>query len=693
MSDKSENESKQIQERIASLRADIERHDALYYQRAEPEISDREYDLLAEELRRLEEAHPEFASPDSPSQRIGSDRTEGFATIVHPQPMLSISNTYSPEEVSEHDARLRRNLALEESDPLEYIVELKIDGVAVALLYENGRLKYAATRGDGTRGDDVTQNVLTIARVPENLGTKTHPAPRGRFEVRGEVYFPLDAFAAFNTKRSAGGEEPLANPRNATSGSLKMLDSSIVAKRPLDLFLYARGVVDAIESLPATQWEYLALLDQLGLPTNPERRLCRNLDEVFAAISHWEFARRNLNYGTDGLVIKVNDFSYQDRLGVRSKSPRWVVAYKFSAEQAETRLESIEVNVGRTGTLTPVANLKPVLLAGTVVKRATLHNADELERKDIRAGDMVVIEKGGDVIPKVVRVLDSLRTGSEQKFTFPTQCPVCGGHIVKVEDEAAHRCVNASCPKQVTQRILHYAQRRAMDVDGLGDKLVEQLFALGMVKDISDLYKLTQAQLAALERMGEKSAANLIQAIDATRRRPLASLLYGLGIRFSGESGGKLLARNFASIEEIAAASQEDLMRIDGVGEVMARSIHEFFAEEQNRALIERLREAGVNTLRLDEEASRPVEALEGSPFFGKTIVLTGKLEVLSREDAEATIEKLGGKASGSVSKKTNLLVAGPGAGSKLEKAEKLGVEVIDEDQFIEMLRAAGVEV
>ncbi|MCL5271375.1 MAG: NAD-dependent DNA ligase LigA, partial [bacterium] len=578
--------------RIEALRERIERHNRLYYQAARPEISDREYDLLVDELAALEEKYPDLTRENSPTRTIATDRTEGFAPVTHPVPMLSIANTYAPEEVREFDARLHRMLGLEAGRPLEYVVELKIDGVAIALMYEDGRLRYAATRGNGVVGDDVTANVRTIRKIPAALASAAAPAPPGRFEARGEIFFRRPDFERLNDDRARQGLEVFANPRNAAAGTLKLLDSRLVARRPLDAVLYAVGAADA--PLPPTHAEVLDRLDALGLPTNRERRICRSVDEVLEAVGRWETGRRRLDYDIDGLVVKLNDMALRDRLGATAKSPRWVIAYKFSAEQAQTRLEAIEIQVGRTGVATPVAHLKPVLVAGSTIHRATLHNADEIARKDIRVGDTVVIEKGGEVIPKVVRVVESLRSGPEKLYEFPASCPVCGGALRRLDDEAAHRCVNASCPAQIKGRLLHWAARSVMEIDGLGDKLVDQLVDGGHVRDIADLYGLGAGQLAGLERMAEKSAGNLVRQIEASKARPLGALIHGLGIRFVGATGARLLARHFESLDALAAAPEDELLRIDGIGEIVARSIREFFSEPRNLRLIERLRAAGV---------------------------------------------------------------------------------------------------
>lgn len=670
--------------RVAELRDEIARHDQLYYAKSEPEISDREYDLLSEELKTLEERHPELASADSPSARVGSDRLEGFATIEHAVPMLSIENSYSPDEVREFEEKIKRQLGRDEK--IEYALEIKVDGVAVSIMYEDGAMKYAATRGDGKRGDEITANIKTIKHVPKKIGGK-HSAPKGRFEVRGEVFLRRADFEKLNAAREKEGLPLFANPRNTTAGTLKQLDSSITAQRPLDIFLYAIGACDS--PLPPTHIEALDYLAELGLPTNPQRWLCKSVDEIIAFLEKWESERKSLAYETDGIVIKVNQLALREELGATSKHPRWLVAYKFSAEQAETVLEDIGLQVGRMGTVTPVAHLKPVFLAGSRISRATLHNQDEIERKDIRIGDRVVIQKAGEVIPQVVRSLPNLRTGSEREFKFPTTCPVCASELIREEGEVAWRCVNATCPAQVKERIRHYAARDAMNIEGLGDKLVEQIVDAGLVKDYADLYELTEEKLLTLERMGEKSARNILNEIEASRSRPLASLFYSLGIRYAGSTAGRLLARSFESLDHIMRATKEELETIEGVGTVMAASIREFFENEGNLQLIERLRAAGVNFTRQPDEAPAPVDA--SSPFIGKTVVFTGELEAMDRKAAEALITRLGGKASGSVSKKTHLLVAGPGAGSKLKKATELGVEVITEQEFLDRLKQAGI--
>lgn len=676
----------EARDRVETLRRQIEHHNELYYRKARPEISDEAYDALVKELERLEARFPELVTRRSPTQQIGSDLIEEFPTIIHAEPMLSIANTYSVEEVHEFDDRIRRMLGMSRANPLEYTVELKIDGVAIALMYENGQLQYGATRGDGYRGDDVTPNILTIDGLRQRIGTGRQPAPPGRFEVRGEVFFRRAAFEQVNEERRRKGLSEFANPRNACAGTLKLLDPKIVAQRPLDLFLYQVGAVDI--NLPETHAQVLELIARIGLPTTPDWRICQSLDDIEQAIEYWNEHRNNMDFDTDGLVLKLNRLDLRRRLGATAKSPRWMMAYKFSAERAETTLKRIEIQIGRTGTATPVALLEPVRISGTTVSRASLHNEDELRRKDIRVGDRVYVEKGGEIIPQVVGVKVEARSGQEQPYAFPNQCPVCGSVLKRLEGEAAHRCINAACPAQVKGRIRHYASRQAMDMDGLGEKLVDQLVAKSLVRDIADLYELTVEQVEALERMARKSAENLIAAIDDSRNRPLSALIHGLGISFVGLTVARMLVRHYEDIDHLARTSREALTSLEGIGDIVARSISDFFSEPGNRTLIERIQQAGVNTRRLpEEEPSR--SAPDGhAPFAGQTVVFTGQLDRLTREEARTRVESLGGKAASSVSRQTDLVVAGPGAGSKLETARLLGIEIIGEEEFLRRLRA-----
>jgi DNA ligase (NAD+) len=698
--------------RVAHLRAEIERHNALYYDRAAPEVSDREYDALVAELEALEARFPGLASPDSPTRRPGGGLQEGFASVTHAVPMLSIQNTYNADELREWDARNRRGLGLGPDAPIAYVVEVKIDGLAVNLRYEHGRFVLGATRGDGTRGDDITQNLRTIARIPRSI-----PVPAGAriLEVRGEVYYPRQAFERMNAAREAAGQKTFANPRNAAAGTLKLLDTRIVAERPLDIFLYAAGESDY--PLPPTHFEFLAWLESLGFPVNPERQLCASIDEVIAATEVWEQRRHTLDYDTDGLVVKVNRRDWQAELGATSKAPRALVAYKFSAGQGQSRLLAVEWNVGRTGAVTPVAIMEPVRLAGTTVERATLHNLDELEFLGARIGDALIVEKGGEIIPKVVRVIDSLRTGAERPVEIPRACPSCGAQLERKPldaDELARRarelvrreqagdldertrfrltrthepfllCVNAACPAQALERIEHYAARRAMDIEGLGPERIALLADAGLVRSIGDLYELRKEALLELPGFQEKSAQNLVEAINGSKTRPLARFLFGLGIRHVGETSARDLARAFGTLDAFLAATQEQLLVVEGIGETVAASITEFLAHEENRALLARLRAHGVEPAPDETAALR--EAHRDPAFDGRTFVLTGELEAMTRDAAKAEIEKRGGKVTGSVSKKTNVLIAGANAGSKLGKAAELGVETWDEEAFLRAL-------
>lgn len=670
---------KAIRERAEELRRSIEHHNRLYYVDAAPEVSDREYDALVEELEELEERHPDLRREDSPTRRVGSDLTEGFATVTHARPMLSISNTYNEKDLRDWDARNRRGLGLEADEPIEYVVELKIDGVAVSLRYEGGRFVLGATRGNGREGDDITRNLRTIGAIPAQVKL---PPGGTVLEVRGEVFYEREPFDRMNEARAAAGETPFANPRNAAAGTLKLLDSGIVAQRPLTLFVYSAGECDF--PLPPTHYEFLDWLDKLGFRVNPERTLCRSIEEVIEQTAVWEKRRRELPYETDGLVVKVNRRDWQEELGATAKSPRSLVAYKFSAEQGQSRLLDVEWGVGRTGTVTPVAHLEPVRLAGTTVRRATLHNLDELERLGIRLGDHVLVEKGGDIIPKVVRVVESLRTGDEKEIVVPTVCPSCASALVRPEEEVALRCVNAACPAQVRERIRHFAARNAMDIDGLGEKLVDQLVEKGLVQDVAGLYTLEADAVANLERMGEKSATNLVEAIDGSRTQGLARFLFALGIRFVGETSARDLARAFGTLDRFLSATREELVAIEGVGEKVADAIVEFLSRAENRALIARLRELGVEPP--EDETAAEREAHRDETFAGKTYVLTGELESMTRTEAKAEIEKRGGKVTGSVSKKTDVVVVGENPGSKHAKAQELGIEIWDEATLREKL-------
>lgn len=666
----------QIKKRIEELRKLIEHHNYCYYVLNKPEISDREYDLLFWELQELERKYPQFADPNSPTQRVGEQKLTGFPSIRHEIPMLSISNTYNEQELREFDDRVRRMLNI--SSPIEYVVELKIDGVSISVRYEDDKLKYGATRGDGFVGDDVTANIKTIRDIPRYI---FHQVPgKGRIlEVRGEVYMDWETFKKLNEEREKNGEPLFANPRNATAGSLKLLEPHLVAKRQLKNFMYLVGVTDW--KLPPTQWEVLQMLEKLGFTVNPLRWLCKNVDEILKIIEEWEPKRDTLPYEIDGLVIKVNNLEYWRRLGTTAKSPRYFVAYKFSAEQAVTRLKEVVFQVGRTGTITPVANLEPVWLSGTRVKRATLHNFEDIRRKDIRVGDQVVLEKGGEVIPKVVKALPEMRTGKEKPIKPPTHCPVCGSVLQKSADEVAIRCVNINCPAQIKERIIHFAHRDAMDIENLGEKLVNQLVDKGLVRNFADIYRLTEEQLVALERMGKKSAQNLLTAIEKSKTRPLPNFIFALGIRHVGLQSAKILAAKFKTLEALMKAKPEELANIEGVGPVMAESIYEFFSTPENIQTIKELLSLGVKPgeEKVGVEAAHP-------EISGKTFVFTGALSSMTRSEAEKLVESLGGTAGKSVTRQTDYVVVGEEPGSKLAKAQQLGIKILTEEEFLRLV-------
>jgi DNA ligase (NAD+) len=664
--------------RIARLRDDIRRHEHLYYALGRPEISDQEYDALEGELRELEVLHPDLVTPDSPTQRVGERPSEDFPSFAHRVPMLSLDNTYSADELREFEERIFRVVGRRE---IAYAAELKIDGLSMALHYEGGRLVRAVTRGDGVRGDDVTPNARAIRAIPLVLHGSFVPS---ELEARGEVYFPRSRFEAMNREREESEEEPFANPRNAAAGTMKSLDARVVAKRGLDVFLYAIAHVKGAS--PRSQWEALLALRSWGLRTNPTSRRCQGLAEVLAFIEEWREKRASLEYEIDGVVIKVDDFALQQELGFTSKFPRWAIAYKYPAVQAATTVEAIEVQVGRTGKLTPVAHLAPVGLAGATVSRATLHNEEEIARKDVRVGDTVLIERGGEVIPKVVRVLEDKRPTDARPWSPPERCPVCGTPAVKQEGEVERRCPNASCPAQLEERLKHFAGRKAMDIEGLGDAIVRQLVEKEMVRDFAGLYQLSLDDLGPLLAPKSKKkdwlgARNLLEGIEKSRSRELRRLLFGLGIRFVGERAATLLARHFRSLPALGEAPVEEIQAIHEIGPVVAESVHGWFRDPANQRVVERLKEAG---LRFDEG-----EAAPGSlSLQGKQIVLTGTLESLTRDEAKAEIEARGGRVTSSVSKKTSYVVAGSEAGSKLEKAKELGVPTLDETGFRALLSA-----
>jgi DNA ligase (NAD+) len=658
--------------RIARLREEIRRHEHLYYVLAKPEISDQQYDALERELRELEAEFPDLVTPTSPTQRVGERPSTEFPTFVHKVPMLSLDNTYSEEELREFEQRIFRAVGERE---ITYVAELKIDGLSMALHYEQGRLARAVTRGDGVRGDDVTPNARAIRAIPLELRGEGVP---DSLEARGEVYLPRSRFLAINAEREAAEEEPFANPRNAAAGSMKSLDARVVEKRGLEIFLYSAAHVRGAQL--RSQWQALQKMRDWGLRTNPASRRCQGMAEVMAAIEEWRSLRDTLEYEIDGVVVKVDDFALQQELGATSKFPRWAIAYKYPALQAATVVEAIEVYVGRTGKLTPVAHLEPVFLAGTTVSRATLHNEEEVARKDVRVGDTVLIERGGEVIPKVVSVLAEKRPEHAAPWTPPEQCPVCGTAVVRAEGEVDRRCPNVSCPAQVEERFRHYARREAMDIEGLGNVVVHELLERGLVKDFADLYALRFEDLAPLfapkAKKGESlGARNLLEAIEASKSRELRRLVFGLGIRFVGERAAMLLARRFHSLRALADAPVETIDDIYEIGPAVAGSVHAWFRDRLNQKLVARLEEAG---LRVAEEGQEPGSlALQGQQF-----VLTGTLESMTRDEAKAAIEAAGGRVTGSVSKKTTAVVAGSEAGSKLERARELKVEVIDEAEL-----------
>ncbi len=664
-----------IERAINELRDEIRHHDELYYLQENPEISDREYDELIEKLRQLEQEHPEFITPDSPTQRVGGRPAEGFPEFFHRRPMLSLDNSYNIDELRAFDERCRR---LARGKSFDYVTELKIDGLSLSIHYEDGLFVRGVTRGDGFRGEDVTPNVRTIRSIPLKLRNGAAKAGH-EIEVRGEVYLPRKVFERINAEREEQGQPRFANPRNAASGTIRQLDPAIVARRRLDMFAY--DVLLGERKAFATHWEALNWLERAGLRVNEHRKLCESIEEVIDFCNAMESKRDDLGYEIDGVVVKVNSTALQDEFGATGKAPRWAVAYKYAARQATTRVLDIIVQVGRTGALTPVAMLEPVQLGGVTVSRSTLHNEDEIKRLGLRIGDWVLIERGGDVIPKVIKVVETKRTGKEKKFRMPKGCPVCGGQISRPEGEALSRCVAADCPAQLIGRLLHFASRRAMRIEGLGVALAEQLLARKMVRDVADLYSLTLEDLTSLERMAKKSASNILAQIEASKTRDLWHLLYGLGIRHVGERTAAILARQFGSLERLSEATVEELDDVHEIGLTMAQSIHDWFADPGNKRLCERLREAGVRT-----EVEKQAPATTDEKLAGKQFVLTGSLPKMTRDEARALIEAHGGRVMSSVSKKTDFVLAGSEPGSKLDKANKLGVKVIDEAIFKKML-------
>lgn len=668
--------------RAAELAAEIDRHNELYYVSGTPEIGDQEFDRLLAELTALEGQHPELRSPTSPTQRVGGRPVEGFAQVVHEPPMLSLDNTYSEEELEEWVARLGRFVP---GVALSYVAELKVDGVSISLTYRDGVLEQAVTRGNGSVGDDVTTNVRTIRTLPLRLAGAPHGVPP-ELVLRGEIYMPRAVFEQLNRDREEQGEPLYANPRNTTAGTIRLLDSREVSRRKLKIAVYQVATGQEAAGLDS----HAATLEQLaawGLPVLPTWRRCAGSEELRAYVDSWREERRNLDFETDGVVIKVDSFAAQRALGSTGKAPRWAVAYKYAAERAETRVRDVTVQVGRTGTLTPVAELEPVLLAGTVVKRATLHNYEDLSRKDVRRGDTVYLEKGGEIIPKVVSVRLDLRPEGAVPFAMPANCPICGEKVLRYPGEVALRCVNPACPAIVAQSVAHFSSRNAMDIEGLGDKLIEQLIRKGLLHDYTSVYELRLEDLRQLEGWGDKSAQNLLAEVERSKSRELSHLLFALGIRFVGERAARVLADFYGELDAIAAASAEELQRVSEIGPKVAESVVGFFADAKNRERLEALRRHGVNLRQMKRRA-----VASAGPFAGKTVVLTGTLSGSTREEAAALLEAAGAKIAGSVSKKTHLVIAGESAGSKLDKARLLGVEVIDEETFRQRLAAAAAD-
>lgn len=657
------------EQKVNEIKTLLNQYGYEYYVLDQPTVPDAEYDRLMNELLELEEKFPNLKTADSPSERVGGKVLDLFEKVEHRTPMLSLGNAFNEQDLRDFDRRVSQAVG----DEVSYVCELKIDGLAVSLRYEDGLFIQGATRGDGTIGEDITANLKTIKSIPLRLRENVS------LEVRGEAYMPKRSFEALNKIKEEKGEDLAANPRNAAAGSLRQLDPKIAASRNLDVFLYGIGNAEEVGS--ESHSEGLDLLDRLGFKTNKERRKCKTIDEVIEYVNSWVDRRPHLPYEIDGIVIKVDSYAHQSELGTTAKSPRWAIAYKFPAEEVVTTLLDIELSVGRTGVVTPTAILKPVKVAGTTVQRASLHNEDLIREKDIKIGDQVVVKKAGDIIPEVVNVLAEQRTGNEVDFHMPTHCPECESELVRFEGEVALRCINPKCPAQIREGLIHFVSRDAMNIDGLGEKVISQLFAEKLISDVADIYQLTYEQLISLERMGEKSVTNLLKAIEASKDNSLEKLLFGLGIRHVGAKAAKTLAQQFGSMDHLAKATKDDLVAINEIGEKMADSIVTYFEMEEAEELINELKAAGVN---MEYKGARPVSIEESdSVFAGKTVVLTGKLELLSRGEAKEKIEALGGNVAGSVSKKTHLVIAGEDAGSKLTKAQDLGIEIWDEEKLL----------
>jgi DNA ligase (NAD+) len=663
--------SEAIKKRVEKLREEIEYHNYRYYVLDQPEIPDAEYDRLMKELEKLEEQYPELRSLNSPTQRVGAPPLEAFEIVRHTIPMLSLANAFDESEARDFDKRVKKFLGI--SVDIEYVAEPKFDGLAVELIYERGQFVVGSTRGDGVNGENITQNLRTIKTIPLQLIRKEIPAPQ-RLEVRGEVIMQIDRLKELNRKREEMGEPLFANPRNASAGSVRQLDSKITAERPLEIYCYGLGEI--VGRTFKTQWEVLQTLPKWGLRTNPLARKCRNIDEVLDYYHEMNERRETLPYEIDGTVIKVNHFDLQARIGEISRSPRWALAFKFPPKQETTKILDIIVQVGRTGALTPVAVMEPVRVGGVEVSRATLHNQDEIDKKDVRIGDTVIIQRAGDVIPEVVQVITIKRKGNEKKFKMPSKCPVCGAEVIK--EETIQRCIGLDCPAQLKGRIRHFASKRAMDIEGLGVKLIDQLVDKGLVKDVADIYYINKQKLIELERMADKSAQNIIDAIEKSKTKPLSKFLYALGIRNVGETTAEDLARYFSRLDDFFRLSEEDLMEVKGIGPEVAASVYQFFRDKKNKESIERLKKAGVKVIE--------PKAKEGKKLAGKTFVFTGALQYFARDDARNLVESLGGMTASSISKKIDYVVVGEDPGSKYDKAKELGIKTLTEEEFKKMI-------
>ncbi|MCX5813633.1 MAG: NAD-dependent DNA ligase LigA [Proteobacteria bacterium] len=657
--------------RIEELRKEIDYHNHRYYVLDDPVISDAEYDRLMRGLSELEDAYPEFLNLNSPTQRIGAKPLESFSTVTHRTPMLSLANAMTAEEVVDFDKRVKKLLNVTDMD---YVMEVKIDGLAVELVYEKGEFVLGSTRGDGFSGEDITQNLRTIKAIPMKMIENPDVPIPSLLEVRGEIYMGKKEFEELNKRRELSGEPLFANPRNAASGSVRQLDPKVIAGRRLNIFCYAMGEMRGASV--QTHFQFLEYLKKWGFRVNPYAKLCENLDEVLKYYEDIHSARDRIDYEIDGTVIKANRFAYQDALGTVSRSPRWAIAYKFEAHEETTKIKRIDVQVGRTGALTPVAILEPVTVSGVEVSRATLHNEDEIKRKDIMIGDIVIVSRAGDVIPEVIRVIKEKRTGNENTFEMPDACPVCGEQVIRPPGEAIRRCININCPAQIKGSIEHFASKRAMDIDGLGEKLVEQLVDKNIIKDVSDLYYLSKETLSGLDRMADKSAENIINAINASKKRPFARFIYALGIRHVGEHISVLIAKQYKDIDELTAVKEEELINIPEIGPEVSSSITAFFRDDKNKKTIERILTAGVE-IEYKKEDTKPLKGL--------TFVFTGTMKAMGRDEARKKVETLGAQTSSSISKKVDYLVAGTEAGSKLDKARELGIKVLSEEEFLDM--------